>query len=81
MISLNFFQATSRMSGSKNNLRNNLEEHPDTIMRDDSHMIRDESLEPEPERFRDRNMMNGSATTAREEERRKVLEIEEERIR
>ena len=74
------------MSGSKSNLRssnnhNLVEDHPDTIMRDESHLIRDESLEPEPERFRDRNLMNGNATTAREEERRKVLEIEEERIR
>ena len=64
-----FVQATSRMNGSKSNLRNVLDDHPDAIMRDEE--------EEEQERFRER----GNATSAREEERRKVLEIEEERIR
>ena len=57
------------MNGSKSNLRNVLDDHPDAIMRDEE--------EEEQERFRER----GNATSAREEERRKVLEIEEERIR
>ena len=55
---------------------NGLDDHPDTIMRD----VEDD----EEERFRERaplHLSNGNATTAREEERRKVLEIEEERIR
>ena len=55
---------------------NGHDDHPDTIMRD----VEDD----EEERFRERaplHLSNGNATTAREEERRKVLEIEEERIR
>ncbi len=55
---------------------NGLDDHPDAIMRD----VEDD----EEERFRERaplHLSNGNATTAREEERRKVLEIEEERIR
>ena len=69
MIISFFAQASSRMTGSKSNLRSSVADHADVIMRDDD--------DDEQERFRDRQ----AATSAREEERRKVLEIEEERIR
>jgi hypothetical protein len=59
------------MNGSKSNVRSGIDDQSDAIMRDA------DNDDDDQERFRDR----GIATSAREEERRKVLEIEEERIR